>query len=89
MPVTTASAAVHITPGAASSRKLLPRLFVDPDICLVVIKTFLAHSKRKGIKFKDGDKSEQAWDDLFYDECVPSPRPKPCGMSTILPERSI
>ncbi|RDX53666.1 alpha/beta-hydrolase [Lentinus brumalis] len=48
MPVTTTSAAIHITP--------------------VVIKTFFKHSKRKGIKLKDGDKSEEAWDDLFYDE---------------------
>ncbi|RPD66751.1 alpha/beta-hydrolase [Lentinus tigrinus ALCF2SS1-7] len=48
MPVTTASAAIHITP--------------------VVIKTFFKHSKRKGIKLKDGDKSEQALDDLFYDQ---------------------
>ena len=66
-----------------------PPVFVDADIRSVVIKTFLAHSKRKGIKLKDGDKSEQAWDDLFYDECVPSPCPSLCGLSTIPPELSI
>ncbi|EPQ59012.1 alpha/beta-hydrolase [Gloeophyllum trabeum ATCC 11539] len=33
----------------------------------VVIKTFLAHSKRKGKKFIDGD-AEVATDDIFFDE---------------------
>ncbi|KAI0677037.1 alpha/beta-hydrolase [Trametes maxima] len=48
MPVTTASAAVHITP--------------------VVVKTFIRHAKRKGVKFKDGDDTVQGWDDIFYDQ---------------------
>ncbi|KAI0356462.1 alpha/beta-hydrolase [Trametes cingulata] len=48
MPVTTTSAAIHITP--------------------VVIKTFIKHVRRKGIKYKDGDGSVQGWDDLLYDE---------------------
>ncbi|KAI0751533.1 alpha/beta-hydrolase [Daedaleopsis nitida] len=48
MPVTTTSAAIHITP--------------------VVLKTFFKHAKRKGSKLKDGDDSERAWDDIFYDE---------------------
>ena len=34
----------------------------------VVLKTFFKHTKRKGLKLKDGDSSEQAWDDIFYDE---------------------
>ncbi|CDO68138.1 hypothetical protein BN946_scf185003.g10 [Trametes cinnabarina] len=48
MPVTTTSAAIHITP--------------------VVIKTFIRHAKRKGIKLKDGDTTVQGWDDILYDE---------------------
>ncbi|KAI0637973.1 alpha/beta-hydrolase [Trametes polyzona] len=48
MPVTTTSAAIHITP--------------------VVIKTFVKHAKRKGIKYKDGDGTVQGWDDILYDE---------------------
>ncbi|KAI9066431.1 alpha/beta-hydrolase [Trametes sanguinea] len=48
MPVTTTSAAIHITP--------------------VVVKTFIRHAKRKGIKYKDGDTSVQGWDDILYDE---------------------
>ncbi|TFK71796.1 alpha/beta-hydrolase [Pluteus cervinus] len=50
MPVTTASAAVHISP--------------------VVIKTFFQHGKRRAelIKAGDGFKTEEAWDDIFYDQ---------------------
>ncbi|KAL4249093.1 hypothetical protein ABKN59_005778 [Abortiporus biennis] len=48
MPVTTFSAAVHITP--------------------VVVKTFYKHARTKGRKLKDGDKSEDARDDIFFDE---------------------
>ncbi|KAK7695761.1 hypothetical protein QCA50_000398 [Cerrena zonata] len=48
MPVTTTSAAIHITP--------------------VVLKTFYKHAKRKGQKLKDGDASEQATDDILFDE---------------------
>ncbi|OSC99002.1 alpha/beta-hydrolase [Trametes coccinea BRFM310] len=48
MPVTTTSAAIHITP--------------------VVVKTFIKHAKRKGIKYKDGDTTVQGWDDILYDE---------------------
>ncbi|CAL1701139.1 unnamed protein product [Somion occarium] len=48
MPVTTTSAAVHITP--------------------VVLKTFYKHTKHKGHKVKNGDTTEEATDDLIYDE---------------------
>ncbi|KAI0772028.1 alpha/beta-hydrolase [Trametes elegans] len=48
MPVTTTSAAIHITP--------------------IVVKTFLNHAKRKGVKYKDGDTTVQGWDDILYDE---------------------
>ncbi|KAI1786660.1 alpha/beta-hydrolase [Ganoderma leucocontextum] len=48
MPVSTASAAIHITP--------------------VVLKTFLKHTKRKGVKVKDGDHTVYAIDDIYYDE---------------------
>ena len=34
----------------------------------VVLKTFLKHTKRKGVKAKDGDKTVCAVDDIYYDE---------------------
>jgi hypothetical protein len=68
MPVTTVSAAVHITPG-----KL--RLNVEESsklTCLgetsVVVKTFLKHYKIKGEKLARGDTEEAATDDIFFDE---------------------
>ncbi|KAI0824710.1 alpha/beta-hydrolase [Trametes gibbosa] len=48
MPVTTTSAAIHITP--------------------VVIKTLIEHTKRKGIKLKEGDSTVNGRDDILYDE---------------------
>ncbi len=64
MPVTTASAAAHITPGSIPHLALV--FLVRSDIlALVVLKTFYNHTKRK---FKGGDPTEKAWDDLMYDE---------------------
>ena len=36
----------------------------------VVIKTFIRHTRRKGHKLEEGDKTEDAYDDIFYDEYV-------------------
>ena len=73
MPVTTTSAAVHITPG-----KL--RLFSEGSSDLtpdgetsVVIKTFLKHYKIKGQKYANGDTDEAATDDIFFDEWAQIP----------------
>ncbi|KAH9927178.1 alpha/beta-hydrolase [Epithele typhae] len=37
-------------------------------IAPVVLKTFFQHAKRKTAKLKEDDKTEDAWDDIFYDE---------------------
>ncbi|KIY74201.1 alpha/beta-hydrolase [Cylindrobasidium torrendii FP15055 ss-10] len=34
----------------------------------VVIKTFLAHGKKKALKYKNGDEAEESRDDIFFDE---------------------
>ncbi len=68
MPVTTTSAALHITPGARSS--ILIRLLAQLlTACVIVaIKTFIKHAKRKGVKLKDGDATVEGLDDILYDE---------------------
>ncbi|KII94934.1 hypothetical protein PLICRDRAFT_33764 [Plicaturopsis crispa FD-325 SS-3] len=48
MPVTTLSAAFHITP--------------------TVIKTFIEHTQKKGKKLRENGATEEATDDLFFDE---------------------
>ena len=70
MPVTTVSAAVHITPG-----KLRPIVVESSELTrcggfLVVVKTFLKHYKNKGQKYARGDAGEASTDDIFFDECV-------------------
>ena len=71
MPVTTVSAAVHITPGKPGFE---PRSKLEPNkpswlkIILVVVKTFFKHYKTKGQKLAHGDAGEAATDDIFFDE---------------------
>jgi len=68
MPVTTVSAAVHITPGK------LPSIVVESsklNCCggsSVVVKTFLKHYKIKGQKYARGYAGETSTDDIFFDE---------------------
>jgi hypothetical protein len=68
MPVTTVSAAVHITPGKI-------RLTDEESLNLthngetpVAVRTFLKHYKAKGKKYARGDTGEVATDDIFFDE---------------------
>ena len=65
MPVTTTTAAVHITPGLFSSSLGLPGSHFSVP---VVIKTLLLHSKRKVKRIKDSRREQEAQDDLLFDE---------------------
>jgi hypothetical protein len=72
MPVTTVSAAAHITPGERSTVHVTPRYTQAQNIILniVAVKTWFEHYKTKGEKFNNGDKEEVALDDIFFDEYV-------------------
>ena len=69
MTVSTTSAAVHITPGASSLCSL--NTLADSPPRTVVIKTFVKHARTKGRKFREGDRTVIATDDIFFDEYVP------------------
>lgn len=36
----------------------------------VALKTLLKHSRKRGHKLQAGDHTEEATDDIFFDECV-------------------
>lgn len=68
MPVTTTSAAIHITPGIFIAHNCLFSLIPRP----VVIKTFFTHGRRKAQRLaasKDKDKGSPQ-DDIFFDQYV-------------------
>ena len=67
MPVTTVSAAVHITPGKLHSI-IMESSKLTSYGSLVVVKTFLKHYKTKGQKYARGDAEEASTDDIFFDE---------------------
>ena len=64
MPVTTVSAAVHITPGKLRLNDEESLNLTDNGDTLVVVKTFLKHFKTKGEKYARGDTGEVATDDV-------------------------
>ena len=69
MPVTTVSAAVHITPGKSSSNaRKEGRLLTKYGDVPVAVKTFFKHYKIKGLRLVRGDSGETATDDIFFDE---------------------
>lgn len=68
MPVTTVSAAVHITPGKLRFNVEENSTLTSRGTHLVVVKTFLKHYKIKGQKLARGDTEEEATDDIFFDE---------------------
>ena len=68
MPVTTISAAVHITPGELCLNGGERLNLTSNGGFPVVVKTFLKHFKIKGEKFAHGDTDEAATDDIFFDE---------------------
>lgn len=68
MPVTTVSAAVHITPGTLRLNGEENSRLTCHGATLVVVKTFLKHYKTKGEKYARGDTGEAATDDIFFDE---------------------
>jgi hypothetical protein len=68
MPVTTVSAAVHITPGKLRFNGEGSSTLTNRGKRLVVVKTFLKHYKIKGQKLARGDTEEEATDDIFFDE---------------------
>jgi hypothetical protein len=67
MPVTTVSAAVHITPGKSRSSGEETKLTCD-GCALVAVKTFFKHYKIKGLKLVRGESGKTATDDIFFDE---------------------
>jgi len=68
MPVTTVSAAVHITPGKLRSTIMQSSKLTCCGEPLVVVKTFLKHYKIKGQKYARGEAGETSTDDIFFDE---------------------
>ena len=68
MPVTTVSAAAHITPGNLRSIVMENSKLTCCGESLVVVKTFLKHYKIKGQKYAHGDTGEASTDDIFFDE---------------------
>jgi len=70
MPVTTVSAAVHITPGKLRLNDVESLNLTRNGETLVVVKTFLKHYKTKGEKYVRRDTGEVATDDIFFDEWV-------------------
>lgn len=73
MPVSTASAAVHILPGIIFAPTHFPFHFIY-DL-QVVIKIFIEHTRRRAQLIGDGDgfNDKDAQDDIFYDQQVSYP----------------
>lgn len=69
MGVSTASAATHITPGWLGLVSHVGETQAYVRV-LVAVKTFFKHAKRRGQKLKDGDTTEEATDDILFDEYV-------------------